>query len=117
MSNIVIFLDQEANRADVVLRLQKATQKSLSDIRSSLMNNAPVVEVELFEGDYDSHAKMLRAVMSCMLELSLGCRIYELPEGETMETCSFVDKCEITPTVLENILSEADAELDRQLGE
>ncbi|QDT78577.1 hypothetical protein Mal35_20260 [Gimesia maris] len=117
MSNIVIFLDQEANRADIVLRLQKVTQKSLSDIRSSLSNNTPVIEVELFKGDYDSHAKMLRAVMSCMDELSLGSRIYELPENETMETCAFVDKCEITPTVLENILSEADEELDRQFGE
>ena len=117
MSNIVIFMDKEANRAEVVLRLQKATQKSLSDIRSSLASNTPIVEVELFEGDYDSHAKMLRAVMACMDELSLGSRIYELPEGETMESCGFVDKCEITPTVLENILSEADAELDRQLGE
>ena len=117
MSNIVIFLDQEANRPDVVLRLQKATQKSLSDIRSALTNNTPVVEVELFEGDYSSHAKMLRAVMSCMDEVSLGSRIYELPEGETMETCRFIDRCEITVTVLENILSQADAELDRQLGE
>ncbi len=124
MSNIVVFLDQEANRADVILRLQKATQKSLSDIRSSLANNTPIVEVELFEGDYDSHAKMLRAVMSCMDELSLGSRIYELPEGETVDTCVFVHKCEITPTELENMLTSNDADLvqlidddDRQFSE
>lgn len=117
MSHIVIYLDKEANRADVVLRLQKVTQQSLSNIRTALANNAPIVEVELFEGDYDSHAAMLRGLLSCLDEMSLSSRIYEVPESEMMETCTFVDKCEISPSVLENILNEADAELDRQLGE
>jgi len=100
-----------------VLRLQKVTQKSLSDIRWSLMNSAPVVEVELFEGDYHSCAKMLRALMSCIREFSLASRIYELPEGETIETCTCVNRFEISPTVLENILSEADSELGEYHGE
>ena len=117
MSNIVVYLSHDANRADAVHRLHKVTQKSLNDVRTSLVNNAPLLEVELFEGDYDSHARMLRELLACLDELSLGSRIYELPEGETMETCTFVEKCEISPSVLENILNEADAELDRQMGE
>lgn len=117
MSNIVIFLDKNASRADVVLRLQKATQKSLRDIRAALANNTPVVEVEIFAGDYDSNATMLRGVLACVDDLSLGVRIYELPEGGTMETYASVEKCRISPTILENILNEADAERDRQLGE
>ncbi|QDU80464.1 hypothetical protein Pla110_21940 [Polystyrenella longa] len=117
MSRIVVYLEQQAQRADVVFRLHKVTQKSLEELRTSLATNAPVIELDLFNSDYDFNAGLLRKVMATLGELSIDSRIYELPEGETIDTCTFLDKCQISTEVLANILNEADAEFDRQQGE
>ena len=116
MSHVVLYLNETANRPDVIHCLRRATHHSLGDVRQLLTNSQPIVEVDLFDGNYDAHAQTLRAVLGCIDEFSLWNKIYELPEGSSMSTCTFVDKCEISPNVLRNILDEADAELARQLG-
>ncbi|MCG6157757.1 hypothetical protein [Rubinisphaera margarita] len=117
MSKIVIYLDEQACRAEALLRIQKVTKKSLSEIRSSLVNGNPIVEIVLFKGDYDSHAFMLRSFLSLVDEMSLQARIYELPEGANPTNGAYSEDLEITPVILKNILSAADREIDRQLGE
>ena len=116
MSRIVFILDDAANRADIVMRLQRLTGRGLNEIRNALTDSSPVVEIDLYEGDFDSHATLLRSVLNCINEFSLRSKIYELPEGQTMKTCSFVDKCEISSEVLLNILRSDEEERDRQLS-
>ena len=117
MSQIVIFLDDGANQPDVLIRLQQLTGRSLNDIRKALTTDSPVVEMELYEGDFDSHAAMLRSILNCIVEFSLRSKIYELPEGETMQKYSFGDKCEISSEVLLNILQADEEDRDRRLSE
>jgi hypothetical protein len=60
---------------------------------------------------------MKRSIVGRVENASVLVRIYEIPECETMESCSYVDNCQISIEVLDNILNQADVELDRQLGE
>jgi len=117
MSQILIFIDDATLAPDVLMSLQRTTGRGLSAIRDAVGHGKPIFEREIFDADYEAHAATIRAIVSCLTNTSIPSRIYELPEGETMETCAFVDKCLISTDVLENILSQADAELDRQLGE
>ena len=116
MSNIVIFIDDKNANASALMQLKNATGRSLSEIRSAVENETPVVEREIFDEAYDEHAAMLRRVIESIETLELSHRIYEIPEGETMDSCDVVDNCAITIEVLNNILNNADAELDRQLN-
>lgn len=113
MARIVFFLDESANRPEALMRLQKATGCSLSEIRGAIREDNALLDVELFDSQYDDHASLLRSVMACVDDFSLNYRIYELPEGES----TVDDRHQIRIDVLRNILNEADAELRRQLGE
>ncbi len=76
-----------------------------------------IVEREIFDENYDDHATLIRSVLAVLEDAELRHRIYELPEGSTMETCDFVDRCLVSTEVMRNILNQADTELDRQLNE
>ncbi len=117
MSKIVIFVDGTAAPANALMALQRATGRGLGELRTAIGRGDPIFEREIFDGDYEEHASVVRAVVRSLEDAAIPSRIYELPEGETMESCSFVDNCQISIEVLNNILDQADAELDRQLGE
>jgi len=114
MSNIVIFIDDKSANASALMHLKNTTRRSLSEIRSAIENETPIIEREIFDESYDEHAAMLRRVIESIETHKLAHRIYEIPEGETLDSCDFVDNCAITIEVLNNILNNADAELDRQ---
>lgn len=59
---------------------------------------------------------MLRRVLETIEVGGIQSRIYELPEGETMESCTFVDRCLISMDVMRHILIQADEEFARQSG-
>lgn len=117
MSNVVIYVDDTGVLPTGLIELQKATGRSLSDIRSSLTSGNPIFEHELFDSRYDDHAALIRNVLYVIETNNMKHRIYELPEGETMDSCAFVDRCLVSIEVMRNILNQADAELDRQLNE
>ena len=117
MSTIVIFVADPAMSATAIMRLQRITGRGIAEIRNAITQGEPIFEREIFDSDYEEHAAMIRGIVRHLQEASLPSKIYEIPEGETMESCSFVDECQISIEVLNNILDQADAELDRQLGE
>ncbi len=117
MSKIVIVVSGSAAPAHTMMALHRATGRGLSELRTTIGQGDPVFEQTILDGDYEEHATVIRAVVQSLLDASIPFQIYELPEGETMESCSFVDNCQISIEVLNNILDQADAELDRQLGE
>lgn len=98
MSNIVIFVDDNDASASALMELKNATGRSLIEIRSAVENATPVVEREIFDESYDEYAAMLRRVVGSIEALGLTHRIYELPEGETMDTCDFVDNATGAPS-------------------
>ena len=116
MSNIVIYVDETSVPAELLIQLQQATGKSLSDIRSALASGTPVYEHTLFDSRYDDHAAVIRNVLTVLETNNAKHRIYEFPERETIESCTFADRCLVSIETMKNILKQADAELDRQLG-
>ena len=113
MSKIVIVVDLTAAPANALVALQRATGRGLGELRTAIGRGDPIFERQIFDGDYEEHASVVRSLEDAAIPI----RIYELPEGETMESCSFVDNSQISVEVLNNILDQADAELDRQLGQ
>lgn len=116
MSNISIYVDEIGMPAELLIQLQQATGKSLNDIRSALALRTPIFEHALFDSRYDNHAALIRNVLTVLEANNAKHRIYEFPEGETIESCTFADRCLICIETMRNILNQADAELDRQLG-
>ncbi|MCG8651521.1 MAG: hypothetical protein MI861_16890 [Pirellulales bacterium] len=86
MSNVVIFVDGDSVPASELMKLQKATSRGLGEIRSAISAGTPIVEREIFEGNFEDHASLVREVLTVLEDGALKHRIYELPEGETMET-------------------------------
>ena len=117
MSIVVIFVADSTMPAAAIVGLQRITGRGIAEIRNAIIQGEPIFEREIFDSDYEEHAAVIRGIVRQLQDASLPSRIYELPEGETMESCSFVDQCQISTEVLGNILDQADAELDRQLGE
>jgi hypothetical protein len=99
------------------MAIQRATGRGLSELRTAIGQGDPIFEREIFAGDYAEHASMIRAVVRSLEDAAIESRIYELREGETIESCTHVDNCRISVEVLNNILHQADVELDRQLGQ
>ncbi len=75
-----------------------------------MLKNSPIVELELYDGDFEAHTILLRSVVACIEEFALKSRIYELPEGTTLQTCDFANKCQIEPSILLNILRSDESE-------
>jgi hypothetical protein len=111
MSNIIIFIEDRTVSPHALMQLHRATGRSLSEIKNLIALGKPLFESEIFNTDYEQHALSIRAVLDCLIDMYLSFRIYEIPEGETMESYSFVDQCRISVEVLRNILNEADQEL------
>ena len=115
MSNIAILIDDHTVNASLLVRLQRISKRGIGDIRDAIQQGQPVFEQELFDANYEEHASLIRSVIGCLEESSAPCRVYELPEGETMESCPSVDRYRIDIETLRNILHSADTELHRQM--
>ena len=116
MSNIVILLDDRNPSASALMDLQKATGKGLAEIRAAITSNLPLLEQEVFNAAFDAHASQIRRVLDAIEAHDIQHRLYELPEGRGYgETAD--DRWLISMSTLRSILDQADAELDRQLGE
>ncbi|WP_425396867.1 hypothetical protein [Aeoliella sp.] len=115
MSNIVIYVDTTNVSASGLIDLHRATGLPLSEVRRVIASGKPVIEQEIFDANYDDHAALIRSVLRAIESGGMEYRIYELPEGETTESCTFVDRCLVSIETVRNILSEADTEMDRQL--
>jgi len=115
MSTIAICIDESAVPPTTIIKLQRLTGHSLNDIRDRIRQRRPIFEREIFDAQYVEHASKIRAIVDCLDGASIPNRIYELPEGETMETHPHVSQCQIAIEVLKNILDQADLEADRPI--
>ncbi|MGZ9708607.1 hypothetical protein ACXX81_21660 [Pseudomonas sp. GNP013] len=115
MSVIAIILDFNSVSTQAVVKLHRALGISIQSIKDTWAAGLPILEVEIFEGDYQANAQAIRSVLKVIKENSLVAKFYELPYGEQYEGSSSVGTWEISAEVVANILNTADEEVERQL--
>jgi hypothetical protein len=115
MSVLIIVLDGKPVPGKPLLMLYKTLELSLQSIKGAWTSGRPVVELEIFEGDYQQKCMVLRSILTILDEYGLGARFYEIPFGEQYVDNPQLDTYEITAKLLGSILDEADKEVERQL--
>jgi hypothetical protein len=115
MSNIVVVVNERAVDVSVLKELHKILGGSLARIRTAISKGLPVVEMEIFDNQYEEKASLLRKLISLISRSDFGVEIYELPEGDSFESSSVRNESLISMEILKNILDSSDDEMDRQL--
>lgn len=99
----------------VLRELHKLLGESLAKIRSALISSKPILELELFDSEYDEKAALLKNMIGLIRRNNLKVDVYEIPSDQTFETSSVLKESLINLEILENILKSSDDEMDRQL--
>lgn len=115
MSIIAVVVKKEASDVAVLKELHKLLGGSLMQIRSAISSGLPVVEMEIFNNQYEEKSDFLRSLISFIRRSEIDVDIYELPEGDCFETSSVREESLISEEILENILNSSDDEFNRQL--
>lgn len=115
MSILIIVLDGKPVPGKPLLMLYKSLGVSFQSIKEAWTSGRPVVELEIFEGDYQQKCMVLRSTLKILDEYSLGARFYEIPFGEQYVDNPQLGTYEINAQLLRSILDEADKEVERQL--
>ena len=115
MSNIVVVLKKSTVEMPVLKELHRILGGSLTGIRTAISKGLPIVEMDIFDNQYEEKAGLLRSLISLIKSSGLEVAIYELPEGDDFETSERRNESLINEDVLENILDSSDDEMDRQL--
>lgn len=115
MSVIVVVLEGE-RQPQAAVKICKALGLSLHTLRDSWLNGRPVVEMEIFEGDYLQKSKIIRIVLKIIEEEGLGAKFYEIPFGEKYSEDQKLNTWAINAQAVVAILDAADKEVERQLG-
>jgi hypothetical protein len=116
MSVIVIVLDKNSMTAQAVMKLHRVLGTSVQLLKAAWSKGEPILEVEIFEGDYQSHAKVIRAVLSVIAEEKLTAEYFGIPYGEQYAGNTKLDVWRIDMNVVSGILESADEEAERQLN-
>ena len=116
MSVIVIVLDKSSMTAQAVMKLNRVLGASVQLLKAAWSKGEPILEVEIFEGDYQAHAKVIRAVLSVIAEEKLTAEYFEVPCGEQYDGSTKLDVWRIDMSLVSGILDSADEEVERQLN-
>lgn len=115
MSNIVIVLQKSTAEVPVLGALHKILGRSLAEIRTSIREHSPIVEIELFQQQEET-ASLLRKIIELVRQYNLAVDVYELPECDKYDSSAVVEQSRISMDVLRGILDSNDEELERQLN-
>lgn len=116
MSVIAIVLDKSSMTAQAVMKLHRVLGVSVQLLKAAWSTAEPILEIEIFEGDYQSHAKVIRAVLSIIVEEKLAAEYFEIPYGEQYAGNTKLDFWRIDMNLVSGILDLADEEIERQLN-
>ena len=116
MSVIAVVLSEASASAQGVLELHRILGVSLLEIKEKVSNREPIVEVEIFDGDYQAHAELIRVVISTLKKHNITADYYEIPYGEHYLGKSRLATWIINSETVEGILTAADVEIERQLN-
>ena len=115
MSNIVVVIKEKKLDVSVLGELHKLLGGSLAKIRAALRRSAPIIEMELFDEEYEEKAKSLRKMIDLIRRNKIANDVYEIPSDTTFAVCGALQESLISLDVLENILDSSDDEMKRQL--
>lgn len=115
MSVIVVVLDEVPN-AKNLLRFQRLFNVSLQSIKSACSTAHPLLEIEIFDGDYQAHADLIRTVLKVVKDENLKADFYELPFGSSYSQGADIKKFKIELRDVEQILEASDDEFEKQQG-
>ncbi|MFJ3485592.1 hypothetical protein ACIPL1_19705 [Pseudomonas sp. NPDC090202] len=115
MSVITIVLAKSKVDASVLLKFQQILGRPLQDLKGACSGGLPIVEMEIFSGDYQIHAAKIRSVLKVISEENLAADFYEIPYGERYVDNPSLDVWKIDGGVVEGILAAADKEVEQQL--
>ena len=115
MSNIVIVIKEEKLDVSVLGELHKLLGGSLAKIRAAVIRSAPIIEMELFDEEYEEKAKSLREMIDLVRRNKIASDVYEVPSDTTFSVCDALQESLISLDVLEEILDSSDDEMRRQL--
>ena len=115
MSNIVVVIKEKKLDVSVLGELHKLLGSPLTKLKTALIKSTPIIEMELFDGEYDEKAKLLRKVIDLVRVNGITADVYELPSDATFAMCDVLQESLISLDVLENILDSSDDEMERQL--
>lgn len=115
MSVIVIVLEKEKFETSALMKLQKAIGGTLQFLKSTWMQEQPLIEMEIFEGDYQEKAKVLRGAIKVIEDEDLVARYYELPYDAKYKDDAQVDTWKVSADFVKAMLAAADDEIERQL--
>lgn len=105
MSIIAVLVCQEDLQPEALLSLKRVLNLPLAQIANATKSGTPIFEREIFDGDFDSHAEVLQALLRTIEKFGLSHKIFELPEASTYKGYERVDACQIDARILRNILS------------
>lgn len=115
MSVIVIVLKKDSYSSVRAVKLHRLLGVSLQDVKEMWVNESPIFEEEIFEGDYQQHAALIRSILTFIDEEKLAAEFYEIPYGEKYAGNKKLDTWQINAALVERVLSAADEEVERQL--
>jgi hypothetical protein len=113
MSVIVLVIDDELD-AKILMSLHRVLNISLKLLQVAFETKLPILEVEIFEGDYQENARLIRSVLKIIGNEKIIAKFYEIPFGERYFGSLNIENWRISLDLVYDILEAADAEIERQ---
>ncbi|MEW4950643.1 hypothetical protein [Pseudomonas asiatica] len=114
MSVIAIVMEGAGVSASALMKLHRVLGVPLLQLKSTILAHEPVLELEIFDGDYHDHAKKIRSVCAVLTAEKVDASYYEIPYGQQYVGNPKLSIWKIDSSLVEGILSAADDEVERQ---
>lgn len=116
MSVIAIVVEGAGVSASALMKLHRVLGVPLLQLKSAMLAHEPVLELEIFDGDYQDHAKLIRSVCNVLAAEKIDASYYEIPYGQQYLGNPQLSTWKIDSNLVEGILRAADDEVQRQLN-
>ncbi|WP_276166948.1 hypothetical protein [Zobellia alginiliquefaciens] len=114
MSKIVLKIEKYTNLPRTIGSIAKIEKVGMSEIKSRISENQPILERKLFYNNHNEVAKSLINLIMDLKSLGTSVNIYELEEEEEFNELDEPELLKIDKETLANILGIHDRETDRQ---
>lgn len=114
MSVIAIVIEGTGASASALMKLHRVLGIPLLQWKSAVLAREPILELEVFDGDYQERARLIRSVCAVLNTEKVDASYYEIPYGQRYAGNSQLSVWKIDSNLVEGILSAASDEVERQ---
>ncbi|MGJ7549964.1 hypothetical protein [Pseudomonas alloputida] len=114
MSVIVIVVEQDEVSASMLMKLRRVLGVSLQLLKGEILSRNPIIELEVFDGEYQQHAELIRTVIALLDAEKIKASYYEIPYGQKYSGNQQLSLWKVNSSLIEGILVAADNEVRRQ---